>query len=163
MRKLLAFFLGASPAQNIIGKEVTPSLSVVDENEREVNLSSLRGKWIVLYFYPYDDTPGCTAQAKEFSRLLPDFEKLGAAVYGVSAQSPNSHRNFKRKHNLQVPLLADTTGKLSDFFGVKRFMGMCSRDVVVINPAGKIALHRQGVSPQTSPSEILEWLRQQPK
>lgn len=163
MRKLLAFLLSTAPAQNIIGKEVPSNLSVVDENEKEVDIGSLRGKWVVLYFYPHDDTPGCTIQAKEFSRLLPDFEKVGAVVYGVSMQSPQSHRSFKKKHNIRISLLADTTGRLADFFGVKHFMGMCSRDVVVISPAGKVALYRKGVSPQTSPMEILEWLRQQPK
>lgn len=160
MWRFLTSLLGASVVQAQIGKEVPPTLSAPDENEKLITFRDLRGKWVVLFFYPHDDTPGCTRQAKEFSRLKSDFEALGAQVYGVSLQGAESHRAFKRKHNLTVPLLVDKDGKLADFFGVKRLMGMCSRDVVVVDPQGKVALFRQGVSPDTSPSEILSWLRE---
>lgn len=161
MWRFLTSLLGASVVQAQVGKEVPPTLSAYDENERPVTFQSLRGRWAVLFFYPHDDTPGCTRQAKEFSRLQPDFQRLGAQVYGVSLQSAESHRAFKKKHNLTVPLLVDKDGKLADFFGVKRLMGMCSRDVVVVDPQGKVALFRQGVSPDTSAEEVLKWLRSQ--
>ncbi|MDW8417483.1 MAG: peroxiredoxin [Bacteroidia bacterium] len=159
MWRYIVSLLGTSVVQAQVGTEVPSTLTAKDENGNTVAFRSLRGKWIVLFFYPHDDTPGCTRQAKEFSRLYSDFAKLGAEVYGVSTQNAESHKAFKKKHNLTVPLLVDEEGKMADFFGVKRFMGMCSRDVVVINPQSKVALFRQGVSPETSASEILNWLR----
>jgi len=160
MQKSWLPLLGLALAQVKVGDVVPPGLEASDEMEQKVSFGALRGQWVVLFFYPHDDTPGCTRQAKEFSRLLPDFKKAGAVVYGISTQSAESHRAFKKKHGLRVPLLVDQEGKLSDFFGVKRFMGMCSRDVVVIDPEGKVALFRQGVSPDTSPREVLTFLRQ---
>ncbi|MCS7153917.1 MAG: peroxiredoxin [Bacteroidia bacterium] len=159
MRQLAALVIGVSATHAQVGREVPPTLSAPDETGRIVSFGALRGQWVVLFFYPHDDTPGCTRQAKEFSRLHSEFQRLGAQVYGVSTQSSESHRAFKKKHNLTVPLLVDENGKLSDFFGVKRLMGLCSRDVVVINPQGMVALFRQGVSPDTSPKEILAWLK----
>lgn len=155
----MTFLLGANAVRAQIGQEVPPTLSAPDETGKMVSFGALRGQWVVLFFYPHDDTPGCTRQAKEFSRLYPEFQRIGAQVYGVSAQGIESHRAFKKKHGLTVPLLTDENGKLSDFFGVKRLMGLCSRDVVVINPQGKVVLFRQGVSPDTSPQEILTWLK----
>ncbi|RMF54077.1 MAG: peroxiredoxin [Bacteroidetes bacterium] len=160
MRKSWLSLLSLALAQVKVGDIVPAGLEASDEMGQKVTFGMLRGQWVVLFFYPHDDTPGCTRQAKEFSRLLPDFKKARAVVYGISTQSAESHRAFKKKHGLQVPLLVDQEGKLSDFFGVKRFMGMCSRDVVVIDPEGKVALFRQGVSPDTSPSEVLTFLRQ---
>ncbi|MCX8112136.1 MAG: peroxiredoxin [Bacteroidia bacterium] len=160
MWRFLASLIGVSVAQVQVGQEVPPTLSAQDETGKKVSMGDLRGKWAVLFFYPHDDTPGCTRQAKEFSRLHTDFQKLGAQVYGVSGQNAESHRAFKKKHNLTIPLLVDSTASLSDFFGVKRMMGMCSRDVVVVSPQGKIALIRRGVSPDTSAQEILNWLRE---
>lgn len=161
MCKFWWVLLGLSLAQVKVGDIIPASLEALDEMGQKVSFGALRGKWVVLFFYPHDDTPGCTRQAKEFSRLLPDFEKTEAVVYGISMQSAESHRAFKKKHGIKVSLLVDQEGRLSDFFGVKRFMGACSRDVVVINPEGKVALFRRGVSPDTSPSEVLAFLRQQ--
>ncbi|MCX7606155.1 MAG: peroxiredoxin [Bacteroidia bacterium] len=160
MRAFWISLLGMSAAQVQVGQEVPASLQAKDENEQVVSFGKLRSQWVVLFFYPHDDTPGCTRQAKEFSRLLPEFQKQGAVVFGVSAQGAASHRAFKKKHNLSIPLLVDEDGSLSNLFGVKRMMGMCSRDVIVVDPQGKVALIRQGVSPDTSPQEILSWLRQ---
>ncbi|MEN3041039.1 MAG: peroxiredoxin [Bacteroidia bacterium] len=159
MWRYIVPLLGTSVVQAQIGKEVPPTLAAPDENGKLITFHTLRGKWIVLFFYPHDDTPGCTRQAKEFSQLHSEFLRLNAEVYGVSTQNAESHKAFKKKHRLTIPLLVDEEGKVSEFFGVKRFMGMCSRDVVVINPQGQVALFRQGVSPETSASEVLSWLR----
>lgn len=152
--------LGLSAAQVKVG-DPAPALQAPNEQGQVVALEKLRGQWVVLFFYPHDDTPGCTRQAKEFSRLLPEFHKIGAQVYGISTQTAESHQAFKKKHTLTVPLLVDPEGQWAAAFGVKRFAGMCSRDVVVINPEGKVALFRQGVSPDTSAEEILQWLKAQ--
>ncbi len=161
MRSFWLGLLGVGLSQVEVGTAVPSTLQAKDEKGQIISWEKLRGSWVVLFFYPHDDTPGCTRQAKEFSRLLPEFEKQGARVYGVSTQSAESHRAFQKKHGLTVSLLVDEDGKLSDFFGVKRFMGMCSRDIVVINPEGKVALVRTGVSPENSPKEILAWLQSQ--
>jgi len=144
-----------------VGDRVPPTLSAQDENGQIIRLADLKGQWVVLYFYPHDDTPGCTKQAKEFSRLLEEFRKLGAQVYGISLQGSESHKRFRQKHQLKVPLLTDKDGEVARTFGVKVFAGMCSRDVAVLNPEGKVALFRQGVSPESSASEILAWLKAQ--
>jgi peroxiredoxin Q/BCP len=157
MGGLLGAFLSAQNLQ--VGDAVPATLTAKDENEKAIRLSDFKGQWLVLYFYPHDDTPGCTKQAKEFSRLLEDFQKLGAQVYGMSLQGADSHRRFRQKYQLKVPLLTDEKGQVAQAFGVKTFAGMCSRDVVVIDPQGKVALIRQGVSPENSPSEILAWLK----
>ncbi len=154
-------FLGAFlSAQSLkVGDPIPPTLSAQNENGQTVTFSQLKGQWVVLYFYPHDDTPGCTKQAREFSRLLDDFQKIKAQVYGISLQDAESHKRFRQKHQLRVPLLTDKGGEVAKTFGVNVFMGMCSRDVIVIGPDGKIALIRQGVSPENSASEILAWLR----
>lgn len=146
-----------------VGKTIPATLSAQDEKGQVVTFSQLKGQWVVLYFYPHDDTPGCTRQAIEFSRLLDEFHKAGAQVYGLSLQDAESHKRFRQKHNLRVPLLTDEGGKVAKAFGVSVFMGMCSRDVVVIDPDGKVALIRRGVSAENSPSEILAWLKAQAK
>ena len=146
-----------------VGKAIPATLSAQDEQGQVVNFSKLKGQWVVLYFYPHDDTPGCTKQAIEFSRLLDEFHKIGAQVYGISLQDAESHKRFRQKHKLRVPLLTDKEGEVAKAFGVSVFMGMCSRDVVVIDPESKVALIRRGVSAENSPSEILSWLKAQAK
>ncbi len=161
----ISILAGASlAAQSLeVGKAIPENLSAQDEEGQEVIFSRLKGQWIVLYFYPHDDTPGCTKQAIEFSRLLDEFHKINARVYGISMQDAESHKRFRQKHQLRVPLLTDKGGKVAKAFGVSVAMGMCSRDVVVIDPEGKVALIRRGVSAQNSPSEILSWLKAQAK
>ncbi len=149
-------------AQTLKVGDVVPSTLVAqDENNQTIRFADLKGQWVVLYFYPHDDTPGCTNQAKEFSRLLDEFHQIGAQVYGLSTQGAESHKRFRQKYQLKVPLLTDKNGEVAKAFGVKVFAGMCSRDVVVLNSEGKVALIRQGVSPENSPSEILAWLKEQ--
>jgi peroxiredoxin Q/BCP len=144
-----------------VGDAVPSTLTAQDENSQTIRFADLKGQWVVLYFYPHDDTPGCTNQAKEFSRLLDEFHKIGAQVYGLSTQGAESHKRFRQKYQLKVPLLTDKDGQVAKAFGVKVFAGMCSRDVVILSPEGKVALIRQGVSPENSPSEILAWLKAQ--
>ena len=112
-----------------------------------VRPSDFRGRKLVLFFYPRDNTPGCTTEAKDFSALADAFEKAGAALLGVSKDSPQKHRNFIAKHALTVPLATDAeTGGLSDALGVwgekklygKTFLGMI-RTTYLIDDAGKIA------------------------
>lgn len=117
-----------------------------NQDEEEICFRDIKGKWIVLYFYPRDNTPGCTTEACDFTAALPDFEGLDAIVLGVSPDSPKKHRNFIEKKELKITLLADEDKELCQALGVwqlKKFMGRESMGVVrttfIINPEGKVA------------------------
>lgn len=111
----------------------------------EVSLSALRGKTVVVYFYPKDDTSGCTIEAQDFTARLAEFETAGAVVIGVSKDSPKSHAKFRAKYDLTHALASDETGAMVEAYGVwveksmygRKYMGI-SRDTVVIGPDGKI-------------------------
>jgi peroxiredoxin Q/BCP len=122
-----------------------PDFCLPDAGENEVCLSAFRGKWIVLYFYPKDNTPGCTLEVVTFSAALEQFAALGAQVIGVSGDSPGSHQRFIDKHNLTVVLLSDTDHqvlKAYDAWKPKVMFGkevpVTERDTFLINPDGKI-------------------------
>jgi len=111
-----------------------------------IKLSDLRGKPVVLFFYPKDDTSGCTAEAVDFSALRPDFEKLGAVVIGMSPDTTKSHDKFKAKHELTVDLVSDSEKKTLEKYGVwveksmygRKYMGV-ERSTFLIDKDGKIA------------------------
>lgn len=124
-----------------------PDVAMETPEGGTVKPSDFRGRKLVLFFYPRDNTPGCTTEAKDFSALADAFEKAGAALLGVSKDSPQKHRNFIAKHALTAPLATDAeTGGLSDALGVwgekklygKTFLGMI-RTTYLIDEAGKIA------------------------
>lgn len=103
-----------------------PTFSIPDQNENLVNLDDFNGQWVVVYFYPKDDTPGCTTEAKDFTELYAEFRQLGANVLGVSPDSGKSHCKFIDKHNLSITLLSDPEHQLADSYGawrLKKFMG----------------------------------------
>jgi len=122
-----------------------PDFSVTDDSGKTVKLSDLKGKKIVLYFYPKDDTPGCTKEACNFRDGIAAIKKLGAVVLGVSADSVESHRKFKTKFDLNFPLLADTDRKIIEAYDVwqeksmygRKYMGIV-RTTYIIGKDGKI-------------------------
>lgn len=126
--------------------EPAPDFELPDQDGNPVRLSSLRGKTVVVYFYPKADTPGCTREAIDFSRLLPAFDKAGTAVLGVSADPVPAQDKFKKKHDLDIALLSDETHKMLEAYGVwgkksmygKTFMGI-SRSTFLIGTDGRIA------------------------
>ncbi len=123
-----------------------PDFSLFDGAGDKVDLKALAGQWVVLYFYPKDDTPGCTIEAMDFSKLRKEFEKAGALVFGVSPDSPESHCKFSERRHLKVRLLSDPTHKVLEAYGVwglkklygREFMGV-DRTTFLIDPTGKIA------------------------
>ena len=130
-----------------VGKKA-PAFTLQDENGTKVSLSSLAGQWVVLYFYPKDDTPGCTVEACEFTHGLAGFEKLDAVVLGCSADSPEQHQKFIAKHKLKIRLLSDPDHKIMEkygAFGEKNLYGKVTvgiiRSTVLIDPDGKVAHH----------------------
>ncbi len=123
-----------------------PEFCLPNQDEEEVCLRDVLGKWIVLYFYPKDNTPGCTTEAKDFSAHIKEFESLNAAVMGVSPDSPERHRKFIEKYDLKITLLSDEEKEVCKMYGVwqlKKFMGKeymgVVRSTFIIDPDGKIA------------------------
>ena len=128
-----------------VGSSV-PDFCLPNQDEEEICLRDIKGRWIVLYFYPKDNTPGCTTQACDFTAALPDFEGLEAIVLGVSLDSPEKHRKFIEKKELTITLLADEDKELCGLYKVwqpKKFMGKeymgVVRSTFIINPEGKVA------------------------
>lgn len=123
-----------------------PSFSLATDGGGRISLKDLTGKPIVLYFYPKDDTSGCTREAVAFTALLPKFSRLGVQVVGVSKDSVESHAKFKAKHGLGVVLASDPDGKVVQSYGCwvekslygRKYMGI-DRSTFLIDPKGKIA------------------------
>lgn len=130
-----------------IGKKA-PAFSLKNQDGKAVQLADFAGRWVVLYFYPHDDTPGCTTQACDFTADLAAFEGLDATVIGCSPDSPESHQKFIKKRALTIPLLSDPEHVTLEKYGAwgeknmygKKSMGVI-RSTVLIDPAGKIAHH----------------------
>ena len=143
-----------------------PEFTLKDANEKEVSLKDFRGKWIVLYFYPKDNTPGCTIEAIDFTALKKEFEKKNAVILGVSKDNCKSHQKFIDGKKLTIMLLSDEDTKVNQKYGVwrlKKFMGReymgTHRSTFLIDPKGKIAKIWEGVSPDGHAKEVLETLK----
>ncbi len=125
-----------------------PAFTLPDQDEKSVKLSEYKGRWLVLYFYPNDDTPGCTTEACDFTSGLKDFEKLDATVVGCSPNTPESHRKFIAKYKLKVRLLSDPSHEVMEAYGAwgekvlygRKSVGVI-RSTVIISPDGKVAHH----------------------
>ena len=145
-----------------VGAEA-PLFSAESESGEAVRLESFRGdRRVVLFFYPKDDTPGCTAEAKEFRDALAAFEERGAAVIGCSGGGAESHAKFKAKYDLNFPLLVDEDAAVASSYGAyvekqmfgKRFMGV-SRKTFLIDESGKIAQIWEKVKPKGHAAQVL--------
>jgi thioredoxin-dependent peroxiredoxin len=134
-----------------------PDVEFVTEGGEKFSAGDLEGEKTVLYFYPKDDTPGCTKEACAFRDRIPDYERAAIRVYGVSLDSPESHRRFREKYNLNFPLLTDEGGRAADALGVLRESGKSANRVTfLLDPDGRIARVYPEVSPETHADEILE-------
>ena len=139
-----------------------PDFTLASDEGGGVTLSALRGKKVVLYFYPKDDTPGCTIQACDFRDATPAFQKLDAVVLGVSADSVESHGKFRKKFGLTFPLLADEDHAVCEAYGVwkersmygRKFMGI-ERSTFLIDEGGVVAQVWRNVKPKGH-AEMLE-------
>lgn len=146
-----------------IGK-AAPLFSLASD-EGEISLTDLKGKNVVLYFYPKDDTPGCTIEAQDFTKKIKEFEKLDCVILGVSKDSVKSHCNFISKYNLAFNLLADTDAAVCQKYGVikdksmfgKKYLGI-ERSTFLIDKMGKIAGIWSPVKVNGHVEEVLEFL-----
>jgi thioredoxin-dependent peroxiredoxin len=142
-----------------------PDFELTSDSGERVRLSSLRGRPVVLYFYPKDDTPGCTAQACGIRDSYSDFEERGAVVLGVSPDTETSHVKFKQKHGLPFTLLADPEREVAEAYGVwkeKTFRGRkywgVERSTFLIDEDGRVKKAMLRVKPDTHAAQVLEAL-----
>jgi len=139
-----------------------PGFTLTSDSGEQVSLESLRGQAVVLYFYPKDDTPGCTAQACGIRDAWGEFERAGALVLGVSPDDERSHVKFKEKYDLPFTLLADTDHATAEDYGVwkqksyagKTYMGV-ERSTFVIDADGNVVKELRNVKPDTHADEVL--------
>lgn len=143
-----------------------PDFELFDDTNKPRRLSAYRGKPVILYFYPKDDTPGCTKEACNFRDDYSAYEKVGATILGVSPDTSRSHAKFKAKFQLPFPLLADADHKVCDLYAVwgpKKFMGReyegVLRTTYLIDSQGNIARVFENVRPAEHSAEVLEAIR----
>jgi peroxiredoxin Q/BCP len=144
--------LGAVPT---IGAPA-PEFRLQDQNSKWHTLADHKGKWVVLYFYPKDDTPGCTTQACTFRDDIFKFRAAGATVLGVSLDDVKSHQEFAAKYSLPFPLLADVNKDAARAYDVLMLGGlMAKRDTFLIDPSGKVVKHYPGVKAAENSAQVL--------
>ena len=143
-----------------------PAFSAETQSGEKISLNSLKGKPVILYFYPKDDTPGCTKEACGFRDLYKEFQEAGAVVLGVSTDSVKSHGKFAEKFSLPFPLLSDPEKEMVEAYGVwgeKSFMGRkymgTNRVTFLIGPSGRIEKIWSKVKPEEHPAEVIEAIR----
>ena len=149
---------GKGRAGELAVGDAAPVFELVDQNGETRRLTDYRGQWVVLYFYPKDDTPGCTTEACNFRDDAPRLRQLGAQVLGVSLDSPASHAEFAQEYHLPFPLLADGAGEVARSYGAYFGLGplrFARRHTVIIDPQGRIARIYRKVKPATHSDEVV--------
>lgn len=148
----LPFFIALAPG------DAAPDFSAKNQDGKLIRLSELKGKPVLVYFYPKDDTPGCTAQACSLRDEFRKFRAKGAVVLGVSAQDEASHREFKKKHKLPFDLLVDKDGKVAEALGVELMpvIGLHKRQSVLIGANGKVIQVYRDVKPGTHAATVIK-------
>lgn len=146
---------GEPPA---VGTEA-PAFRLQDQNGDWHELADYRGAWLAVYFYPKDDTPGCTTEACNFRDNIYAFKAIGASVVGISVDDVESHEKFAAKYKLPFTILADETGATAEAYGVLRdwkLTKIASRQSFLVNPEGVIVKHYEDVDPDTHTQEVLD-------
>lgn len=142
--------------------DIAPAFRLTDQNGEIKKLSDFSGRWVVLYFYPKDDTPGCTKEACAFRDDLASLEKLGAKVVGISVDDSDSHAKFAAKYHLPFPLLADEDGKVAESYGALAnlfVVKIAKRYTFLIDPKGKISKVYLSVDTSRHSQEIVDDLK----
>ena len=140
-----------------------PAFSLPDQTGKDVSLSDYAGKWLIVYFYPKDDTPGCTTEACSFRDEYAYLQEKGLNVVGISKDSVKSHAKFAEKYKLNFPLLADPEHEIIEAYGSwgpKKFMGReflgIHRNTYLVNPDGEIVKEYEGVTPKEHVGQIMK-------
>ena len=153
--------LGIANDQVAVG-DAAPEFELPDQNSQLHSLEDYRDQWVVLYFYPKDETPGCTTEACEFRDNIFAYRDLNAQILGVSLDDVESHKSFAEKHGLPFPLLADVDGTVATAYGVKtRMLGMtvAKRQTFIVGPDGTITKHYEKVDPAEHSRQVLADLK----
>jgi len=166
MQKILFVFLLSLPfnlysSENLTG-QIAPNFDLPDQNGVFHNLKEYSGKWLVLYFYPKDDTPGCTTEAKNFTTDYKAIQKLGAVVVGSSLDTIQSHKAFEKKYSIAYTLLADKDEIMATEYKViskTPFFHHAKRQTFIINPQSMIAKHYTDVSPKNHSYQVINDLK----
>jgi peroxiredoxin Q/BCP len=157
---VLALLAAGAWAQTPVLGKPAPEFKLQDQNGKWHSLADYRGKWVALYFYPKDQTPGCTTQACEFRDNIFAFKQLNAVILGVSVDDVKSHEAFAKKHSLPFSLLADSSKATAKEYGVlKKYLGtmeLAKRDTFLIDPEGRIVKHYSDVEPEGHSEEVLK-------
>jgi peroxiredoxin Q/BCP len=160
---LIASFTSIGMANDqVTSGDPAPEFELSDQNGQLHSLEDYRDQWVVLYFYPKDETPGCTTQACEFRDNIFAYRDLNAQILGVSLDDAESHKAFAQNHGLPFPLLADVDGTAATAYGVKtRMFGMvvAKRQTFIIGPDGTIAKHYEKVKPAEHSAQVLADLK----
>jgi peroxiredoxin Q/BCP len=142
--------------------ELAPAFALPDQDGASRSLGEFQGKWVVLYFYPRDDTPGCAEQAMRFRNSMRDLEALGAVVCGISVDDSASHAAFARKYNLPFALLADRAGEVAARYGSLMNLGIvrfAKRNTFLIDPQGKVSRVYLGVNAGRNAQQVSDDLK----
>ncbi|MBT8061239.1 MAG: peroxiredoxin [Xanthomonadales bacterium] len=154
---LIAASLLNASEQPAVGSEA-PNFHLQDQNGDWHRLEDYRGEWLAIYFYPKDDTPGCTTQACSIRDNMYAFEAIGAKIVGISVDSVSSHKDFSDKYKLPFILLADESADVAQRYGVLRNLvvtKMAKRESFIVNPEGVIVKHYRNVDPETHTEMVL--------
>jgi len=154
---LMGLFSSNAVAELQVG-DAAPAFDLMDQYQKPQRLADYAGKWVVLYFYPKDDTPGCTTEACSFRDEIFKIRALGAEVLGISLDSAESHAEFAKKHGLPFPLLADTQAVTAEAYGTLTSMGpvkYAKRHTFIVGPDGKLAKIYRDVDPKVHSAEII--------
>jgi peroxiredoxin Q/BCP len=152
-------YAGLALADTPAAGQAAPDFRLQDQQGQWHKLSDYKGKWVALYFYPKDDTPGCTTQACSFRDNIFAFNKEGAVILGVSVDDVESHKEFAEKHGLPFTLLADSGKTVAKQYGVLRNFGVIEvarRDTFLIDPEGRVARHYESVDPEENSKIVLQ-------
>lgn len=158
MGLLTGLTAAAAAATTLQVGDQAPAFSLLDQNGERRRLADYQGGWLVLYFYPKDDTPGCTTEACQFRDDVPQFKAMGVSVVGVSLDDVGSHKAFAEKYHLPFPLLADTDAQVAEAYGVVMklvFWKLAKRQTFVIGPDGKIAKIYREVTPKSHSDRVI--------
>jgi peroxiredoxin Q/BCP len=164
MKIFLLSLIAFLPSSPLFAGEVpvvgsaAPSFNLQDQNGEWHALEDYRGQWLAVYFYPRDDTPGCTTEACNFRDNIYAFKAIGAAVVGISVDDVKSHKEFSDKYKLPFTILADEDSKTANAYGVLRdfkLIKLASRQSFLIDPEGKIVKHYADVNPDNHTDQVL--------
>ena len=158
----LAVAPNGSATEPLLLGNPAPEFELADQTGQLHSLEDYREQWVVLYFYPKDETPGCTTEACEFRDNIFAYRDLNAQILGVSLDDVDSHREFAEHHSLPFPLLADVDGNVADAYRVKtRMLGMtvAKRQTFIIDPYGNLAKHYEKVKPAEHSAQVIADLK----